>query len=235
MYRSVLTNTAFFRWANENVIVLVAHNELGHDVTEVENATGGEDEQCSLYPGLTCREHLNAAVDIDTARDEELVPVPFIELCPNTWLVRPDRKVERVEERVQFVPKSVRKQVETLQKTLGRALTAARYVEIRDLLQRGDTALDEEAWRRALEDWAAVAKLEHEPHASLKALLEARMTLLDEAVELEIDDLVEQTQPDTAGLATGRALYQALDVQVLGRHVSSRTRLGLWLDAYGDG
>lgn len=235
MYRSVLTNAAFIRWANENVVTLVAHNELGHDVEMVENATGGEDERCSLYPGMTCREHLNAAVDIDTARDEDLVPVPFVELCPNTWLVRPDRKVDRVAEKAQFQPKAVRKQAEALQKELGGALTAARYVEIRDLLQRGDAALDEEAWRRALDDWAAVWKIEQAPHASLKALLEGRMTLLDEAVELEIDDLVEQTRPDAAALAKGRALHQALEVQVLGRYVPSRERLGLWLDAYGDG
>lgn len=235
MYRSVLTSRSFVTWANEHLVVLVAHNELGHDAVEVENATGDEDERCPLYPGLTCRQHLNAAVDIDNARDEDLVPVPFIELCPNTWLVRPDREVVRVEEKVQFQPKAIRKQVDAVQKALGAPLGTARYVEMRDLLLRGDAALDEEAWRRALEDWAAVAKLVPRPHPSLKALLETRLTLLDEAVELEIDDLVEQTEPDADALKAGRALHEALDVQVLGRAVSSRARLGLWLDTYGGG
>jgi hypothetical protein len=235
MYRSVLTQAGFVRWANEHLVVLVAHNELGHDPVVNENATGDEAKRCPLYPGMTCREHLNAAVDIDTARDEELVAVPFVELCPNTWLVHPDRQVVRVEEQDQFAPKTVRKQVEAAQEKLGPALSTARYVEIRDLLLRGDEALDEEAWRRALEDWGAVAKIEARPHASLKALIEARLTLLDEAVELSIDDLVEQENPTDEALAAGRALHTALAVPVLGRTVPSRERLGLWLDAYGDG
>ena len=234
MYRSVLTNKPFVRWANEHLVVLVAHNEYGHDPEVVENATGGEEEVCPLYPGMTCREHLNAAVDVDTARDENLVLVPFLELCPNTWLVQPDREVVRVEEKDQFQPKVIRKQVEGIQEKLGAALARARYVEIRDLLLRGDKAHDEEAWRKALDDWAAVAKIEPRPHASLKALLDRRLTWLDEAVELEIDDLVELEQPDAQALVRGKALYAALDVQVLGRHVPSRKRLGLWLDAYAD-
>lgn len=235
MYRSVLTNRSFVRWANENVVVLVSHNELGHDAEIVENATGSETERCPLYPGMTCRDHLNAAVDVDNARDEDLVKIPFVELCPNTWLVRPDREVVRVEEKDQFEPAAVKKQVTKLQEDLGKTLSPTRYVEIRNLLARGDAALDDETWRRALEDWAAVAKLEPEPHASLRALLEARLTLLDEAVEFQIEDLTEDDEPGADTLKAARTLFAALAVPVLGRTVPSRERLGLFLDAHGDG
>lgn len=235
MYRSVLTNDAFVRWANEHLVVLVAHNELGHEKVEAENATGDEDEQCPLYPGLTCRQHLNAAVDIDTARDEALVKIPFVELCPNTWIVLPDRTVRRVPEKEQFEGKAVKKQIEEAQKELGDALDRKRFVGIRDLLQRGDKAYEDEDWRRALQDWASVGGQLAEPHASLRALLEARLAWLEGDVELEVDDLVEQTEPTAEALAQGRALHAALGVSVLGRYVPSRERLGLWLDAYGDG
>ena len=46
------------------------------------------------------------------ARDEDLVRVPFIELCPNTWLVTPLGEAIRVEEKDQFVPKSIRERVD---------------------------------------------------------------------------------------------------------------------------
>ena len=235
MYRSVLTNQPFVRWANQHLVVLVAHNELGHDPEVVENATGEDAKRCPLYPGMTCRQHLNAAVDIESERDEELVAVPFIELCPNTWLVHPNREVVRVPEKDQFQAEAVRKQVEEAQAKLGATLDGARYVEIRDLLLRGDKAYEEDAWRRALEDWAAVAKILPQPHASLRALLETRLRWVDEAVELDVDDLVEQEEPTPEALAAGKRLHEALDVQVLGKHVPSRARLGLWLDAYADG
>ena len=50
MYRSVLTQAGFVRWANEHLVVLVAHNELGHDPVVNENATGDEAHRCPLYP-----------------------------------------------------------------------------------------------------------------------------------------------------------------------------------------
>ena len=214
-------------------MVLIAHNELGHDTEEVENATGDDARRCPLYPGMTCRDHLNVAVDIDTARDEDLVLIPFIELCPNTWLVRPDREVIRIEEKDQFVPKAIRTQVAAIQKELGPPLTEARYVELRDLLLRGDAALDEESWRLALQSWAGVLAVEKEPHAALRALLESRLTLLDEDVALIAEDLTDLDAPTPAQVAQARTLQKAIDVPVLGRRVPTWDALELWLDAYG--
>src|SRR5688572_12330485 len=116
MYRSVLDNKDFIRWSHEAVVLLVAHNELGHEEKKEADSYGNPVKRCTLYPGLTCFEHLDAAVDIDNARGDGLIKVPFLELCPNTWLVLPTGEVKQVTEEDQFAAGKIRAQVETLQK-----------------------------------------------------------------------------------------------------------------------
>lgn len=85
----------FVRWATERLVVVVAHNDLGHDPVEVEGGAGEKEERCSLHPGLVSHAHLDAAVDVVSARGEGLAKIPFVEPCPNTWLVSPDGQVVR--------------------------------------------------------------------------------------------------------------------------------------------
>jgi len=231
MYRSVLTNAGFIGWANEHVVVLIAHNELGHEPERIEGATG-DAERCPLYPGMTCRDHLNAAVDIDAARDEDLVQVPFIELCPNTWLVRPDGRVDRVEEKDQFVPKAIRKQVEAVQEELGKALDKKTGDAVRERMEAGDAALDEGSWKDALSAWAEALARAKEPPPSLRRLVEARLAALDEEAALEAEDLLDSATPTPEQRAQAAALLAALDVQVLGRRVGTHAALEAWLKAH---
>ncbi len=118
----MLTSKAFIKWADQNVVVLLSHNELGHEEIEDPNQTGKDNTRCPLYPGLSCRDHLNIAVETDNSRDETLPVVPFVELCPNSWLIAPDGKVHRIEEKDQFASKSIQKHTAALQKELGEAL-----------------------------------------------------------------------------------------------------------------
>ena len=58
MHRSVLDDPDFIAWANENVVVLVAHKPTSHKKLEVSKPAKGEPKsQCSVYPGITCDEH----------------------------------------------------------------------------------------------------------------------------------------------------------------------------------
>ena len=117
----------FIEFAKEKLVVLIAHNELGHDSVEEKDYDGKKRRACPLYPGMTCREHLDASVDIDVARGEGLVKIPFIELCPNSWLVPPVGKPEQIPEEDQFTVKKVQARIETMQEASGPSLTRAQY------------------------------------------------------------------------------------------------------------
>ena len=121
------------RWSHEAVVLLIAHNELGHEEKRETDSYGNPVKHCTLYPGLTCFEHVDAAVDIDNARGDGLVKVPFLELCPNTWLVLPTGEVKQVSEADQFVVGKIREQVEALQKDLGAAVPAKRYAALKEV------------------------------------------------------------------------------------------------------
>lgn len=228
-YRSVLTNEVFVRWANEHLVVIVAHNDLGHDPVEVEGEDGEKEERCPLYPGLVCRDHLDAAVDIDNARGEGLVKIPFIELCPNTWLVSPDGQVLRIHDQDQFQALEIRKQVEALQEKLGTALAVGPCKMIRKRLVEGDQAKEEEAWRRALESYAAIEKTAPEPPASLRAVVEDRLEALDEEVEIAADDVFEAEEPGEKERRMAGELVRTLDITVYGKRLPVRAALETWL------
>jgi hypothetical protein len=200
---------------------------------EVENEKGEIERRCPLYPGMTCRQHLGAAVDIDNARGDDLVKVPFLELHPNTWLVLPDRKVVRVEEKDQFVAKAIRKQVKEIQKELGDPLPPKLYEPVRALVKKGDAALEEEAYRDALEAWAALERrVGDEMHAPMKALLEQRLAALAEDAMIYAEDFLEsEDEPSAEDVAEARALLTSLDVKVLGRYVPARDALKARLEA----
>ncbi len=157
----MLTNKSFIKWANENIIVLIAHNELGHEGIVDKNVTGEDNRRCPLYPGMTCREHLDVAVETDTSRDDELPVIPFVELCPNSWLVHPDGTVVPIEEKAQFTTKGISDQAQALQKKLGDAQGAKRFAELLPHATAARDALDEETWRPALEALARLRAVLH--------------------------------------------------------------------------
>src|SRR5262245_18654358 len=64
MHRSVLENAEFITWASENAIILVPHPDKNHGSVDVAKPAKGEPKkQCSLYPGLSCDEHVSAYAD----------------------------------------------------------------------------------------------------------------------------------------------------------------------------
>ncbi len=232
MYRSVLDNKDFIRWSHEGLIAFVAHNELGHAEKKETDSYGKEQRRCTLYPGLTCREHLDAAVDIDTARSEDLVKVPFIELCPNTWLVSPTGEVSQVTEEEQFVAGKIRERVEALQKTLGPAVPTKGYAAMQDLVAKADLAIEEDRFADALTHLAALGKSVKVPHAALKTLIEARLTSIDEDVVYEFEDARDDAKLAAADKrARIEKLLAAIDVEVLGARIPCHAAMKDWLAA----
>ncbi len=225
----MLTNKSFIKWAEESVIVLIAHNELGHEEIEVANQTG-ENKRCPLYPGLTCRDHLNIAVETDASRDETLPVVPFVELCPNSWLIAPDGKVHRIEEKDQFVTKSIQKATEALQKELGEALTFKKFEKALPHMEVALAAIDDEEWRKALEAFVEVLKIAKKPGKGLTAYIDAHMASISEDVGYAFEFAVEDDDSSTADKRKEvEALLKAVDVKVNGKFASVREQLVDWL------
>jgi hypothetical protein len=231
-YGGVLTQKSFIRWADANLVVMIAHNQLGHEQLETADAEGNVVRDCTLYPGMTCREHVDAAVDVDNAREEELVRVPFLTLCPNTWLVRPTGEVEQVSEEDQFVPSRVQAHVERVQKELGPALDRAAFTRLDEAFRRGDEALDAERWADALAAWAAVEGLVKRPHAALIAQVERRLAAVDQGVRWLFEDLAEPGPKDARTpaerLAAVDALIAAVERPVCGKRAPIEAEMRAW-------
>ncbi len=173
---------------------------------------------------------MRAAVDIDNAREEDLIQVPFEELCPNTWLVLPTGEVERVQEQDQFVPDTIHKQVADVQGRLGKPLPPDAFAPVKERLTRAATAIDEEHWHDALEALASIRKVAPEPHAALKALVDAKMADIDEWVAFEAEDVLEGGAATTEQRTLVQRLLAAVDVEVYGRRVPVHARLAAWLE-----
>lgn len=210
----------------------MAHNELLHDAIEIEGADGEVTRACPLYPGLTCRDHLNVAVDIDNARGEGLVQVPFVALCPNTWWVLPTDEVVAVAEKDQFRPAAIQKQAAAVQKTLGEALPRAILDEVRPPLEAAEKAAEEEEWTLVLTSLAALEKTVPAPHASLKRLLATPLETVEEMVRFDADDLIGIDAPTPDQVAAARTLLAQVDVAVYGSYVPIRADLRAWLEKH---
>ncbi len=207
----------------------MAHNELLHDAIEIEGADGEVTKACPLYPGLSCRDHLNAAVDIDNARGEDLVQVPFVELCPNSWLVLPTNDVVAVSEKDQFTPAAIQKQAKAVQKTLGSALPGSILPQVRPRLETAETAAEDEDWKQVLASLAALEEVVPTPHTAFKRLLAGPLETVEEMVRFDAEDLLAIDAPAPDQIAVARTLLAQVDVAVYGRYVPVRNELHAWL------
>lgn len=210
--------------------MLVPHNELGHDPIEVEGYGGKVEQQCPLYPGITCRDHVDAAVDIETTRDEDLVPVPFIELCPNSWLVPPVGRPIRIAEADQFSPAKIRKQVAPLRKQWGAIVSEQTFRQVVNALEQAEAAADDDAWGKALQALAGIEKLVPAPHAALKTLVAARLKQIDEPVGWAVEAIDEDGQAALAARVTAmQALRKRVAVAVYGDRLPVLETIDAWL------
>lgn len=231
----MLEQKSFIRWVNEHAEFVVAHNEYGHETVEGTDGYGEPVNLCTLYEGLTCRDHANAAVDIDNARSDDLVQVPFIELCPNTWLVAPDGTVTQVAEEDQFAAQKLRKRFEAVQEGAGKPLGRKVVEPVRAALARADAAIDEETWADALRHLAGVEKLVDHVPASLDTLIAQRTARIEEQVRWALEDLEGAEEAEAAEtLAQVKALLEAVKTQVRGAHLPVRADLQRFVEAHGD-
>ena len=224
----MLTNKKFIKFAKDNLVVLIVHNERGHDAVEEKGYDGKTVPMCPLYPGMTCRDHCDAAVDVDAPRDENITKVPFIELCPNSWLVPPQGEPVQISEEDQFVAKKVQGEIEKMRKSLGSTLEAKVYREIVNAFAFFESAVEDEAYEKAVRALAGVETLAKKPHKALMALVEQRLEELEDELRWQFEDAIEvgakDDTPMSERVATVKSYVKALDVAVYGKHAPDYLR-----------
>lgn len=226
----MLTNKGFIKWANENVVVLISHNELGHDEEVDEKVTGKGARECPLYPGMRCRDHLDIAVETDNSRDDELPVIPFIELCPNSWLIHPDGTPEPIEEKAQFTTKGIRDAAAAAQKKIGKTVAPKGYPALKAHAVAAQKALDDESWKAGLEALAKLQGAVKAPGKGLMAWIKARVELVDEEVEFTFEDARDDTDlTDAKKRAALKPLFDSVNVKVGKAYVPVRDKLAKWL------
>lgn len=188
----MLENEDFVKWANENLVVVVGHNDTGHPA-EVEDAKGKKSPGCPLYPGLQCKEHQDVMRAVGNPGDG----LPKIEMpdgVPNSWLVAPDGTVERIESGDQQIANKVQELAEALQKKAGKAISWKDYEKLNAAFDAGAKAVEGSDWKAAITQYAAVDKKAAKMPESVGKRLKERVEALNakvveafEAVKAEAD------------------------------------------------
>lgn len=181
----MLDNEDFVKYANENLICVVGHNDDGH-AAETEDAKGKKVPGCDLYPGLTCDQHKAVMRDVGSGANG----LPKIELpngVPNSWLVAPDGTVEQIEPAKQQSAGGVQELAEALQKKAGKAVSWKDYEKLQDGFATGARATEAGDFKAAIAAYAAIdkkaAKLPEAFGTRLKAAVEALNAKAVEAFE----------------------------------------------------
>jgi len=176
----VLENEDFVKFANENVICVVGHNDTGH-AAEVEDAKGKKAPGCPLYPGMTCKEHQDIMGEV--GRPPEGMPkIDMPNGVPNSWLVAPDGTVQRIEGADQQSAGKIQELAEELQKKAGKAIGWKDYEKLSTAFETGLKATDEGDWKAAILAYQQIEKKAAKMPASVGERLGKRVEELNAKV-----------------------------------------------------
>jgi hypothetical protein len=176
----VLENEDFVKWANENIVVAVGHNDTGHPA-EVEDEKGKKTPGCPLYPGLQCKEHQDI-MNIVGRPPEGLPKIEMPGGVPNSWLVAPDGTVEQVSGSDQQSAGKVQELAEAMQKKAGKVITWKDYEKLNDAFEAGAKAVEAGDWKAAITQYAAVDKKAGKMPESVGKRLKERVDALNAKV-----------------------------------------------------
>lgn len=185
----MLENEDFVAWANENVVIVVGHDgatgeKKQHEPVKQTNAkTKEEKEICPKYAGLTCAEHKAIRREVGEPKDglgKIDVPSGF----PNTWMVGPDAKVEKLEPKDQQVAKTVQDDLVAFQKKFeGKPIAWKSYDKLKKSLADADAATEAGKWKDAL---AALLKVDSDSGAKKSKHLSEKVKAKADAVNAKV-------------------------------------------------
>ena len=164
----MLEGDKFIAWANDNIFVVVGHNDPGHEALA--------DGKCPLYPGLTCAEHQAASGELTNTEPK----IPAESGVPNSWLIAPNGEIKKIEPVIQMIPAKIIEMADEWQKTLGPRLALKDYDKYQKAFADGDAAVEKADWRLALTSYQKVDK--KKIPASLTQRLKDKVEALDKKV-----------------------------------------------------
>ena len=219
-------NAEFVTWANENVVMLVAHPKGSHKTLDVAKPAKGEpNKTCSMYPGISCEEHEKVFAEAtgrggdskdDKAKpkpkpkkDEDAkAPAPKLDVkgFPTTYVINPDGTFEVM--KGDREPASCRSGLEEYQKKLEEhPLTLAKWTDIRKDLADGEKALKASTWKLA---YAAFQKIDAAcagtPPKALLETLKARFDTIDAKIAARAGEIAKGPGDEAAKLKLLKAL-----------------------------
>jgi hypothetical protein len=200
-----MENEDFVKWANENIVVVIAHQDKGHkpesgDAKDAKNEDPPKDGEpkdgekdgeaapegssegdagdgpCPLYPGLTCSQHQKSGQDL-THPPEGLPKIEAPEGVPASWFIGPNGDVRPVTGANQQSAGKIQEIAEVWQKELGDHVPWKKWEKYQDAFHDGDAAIEKGDWKAALKAYGTV-------DAAVKKLPEGLGTQLGEKVKL---------------------------------------------------
>jgi hypothetical protein len=225
-----MDNADFVKWANENIVFLVAHSDPGHEEVEEEDAKGEKHKVCSLYPGLTCAQHQEA--DRDAQNPAEGMPkIPRQNGVPNSWFVSPSGEVKQVEGADQQSAGKTQEIGEVWQKEIGDHVAWKKWEKYQEAFAEGDAALEQADWKKALASYAVVEKVGKKGTEALTKQTAAKLETLNERVAAAFAELRDGEADAKAKQKSVRDLLGKVSLRLTSGYLPVRDEIDAWLKA----
>ncbi len=188
----MLQDGGFVEWANENMIVAIAHETEEHP-SQIEDENGEKVEGCPKYPGLLCEDHRGIANEIAALTSASGLPqIKKPVSTPTSWFVMPNGEVETVSNAYKTKPKKVIEMAQAgLKKLKLKHLPMKKYKAYVASLDAGDAAIETMDWKAALAAYADVEKDTKKLPDGMKEIVKERLDDLNEAIVEAFEELKE--------------------------------------------
>lgn len=229
-------NEDFITWANENCVVAIGHsgatpgNQDHKPVKVTDPKTKVESEVCPLYAGLTCAEHQEVRQGTENP-PEGWAKMPESKGVPNNAAFRPDGTVEKLDNRVALVAKSLIDELTARQpnKKDDKPIAFKRWDAYNRSFDESDKAVTDGKWKVAL---AALAKVDADAKKLSKGLtdkLTTKATALNDALAAKFGEIRDGAADDAAKLKDLKALRADLTAKLTSATLPVVAELDGWL------
>lgn len=232
----MLENKDFITWSSESCVVVCGHdgvtgaNNKAHEpVEETDAKTKEKKSVCPLYPGLTCDEHKAIRQDVEAGKDG----LPKIEVpggFPNSWMVGPDGKVEKIDQKVAMAAGALQDALIAFQKTYeAKPLPFKKWEGYKKQLVDAGKALGDGKLKLAL---AAVAKVDGDAKKltpGLVDLVKAKASAINEKAVAQLTEVKDGTLDVAAKVKAVRALRAEVGQKLSTGNLAVLADIDAWL------
>jgi hypothetical protein len=214
-----MDNEDFIAWANETIVVCVAHGDKGHDPAE---------GVCPLYPGLTCEQHQQASMDMTNA-PEGLPKIASPDGVPWGCLIKPDGSIHEFEKGDDRVSGKLMDVAAEVQKPFGDPLVMKKYEKIQEAFADADAAIEKGDWKAAIKAYAELEKGRKKAPAALTERLDAKEKDLDDRLDAAWTEIEGGSLDPAAKVKAANELLGKVKQTLGPRYVAVKVKIEAWL------